>query len=118
MTEFKGVTVVKKANIYFNGNVASRSVIFPDGSRKTLGIMLPGEYEFTTDAREIMEIMSGELDVLLPGQVEWKTIQGGESFEVPAKSAFGLKVKKITDYCCSFVASSLPIQSSSNNIRI
>jgi uncharacterized protein YaiE (UPF0345 family) len=103
MTEFKNVTVVKKANIYFNGNVTSRSVIFPDGSKKTLGVMLPGEYEFNTDAKEIMEIMSGDLDVLLPGNKDWKAIKGGESFEVPAKSKFGLKVKTITDYCCSFV---------------
>jgi purine/pyrimidine-nucleoside phosphorylase len=103
MSEFKNVTVVKKSNIYFNGNVTSRSVIFPDGSKKTLGVMLPGEYEFNTDAKEIMEIMSGDLDVLLPGNKDWKAIKGGESFEVPAKSKFGLKVKTITDYCCSFV---------------
>jgi purine/pyrimidine-nucleoside phosphorylase len=103
MSEFKGVTVIKKANIYFNGNVASRTIIFPDGSKKTLGIMLPGEYEFNTDTKEIMEIISGDLDLLLPGNKEWKAIKGGESFEVPAQSKFGLKVKKITDYCCSFV---------------
>jgi len=106
MTEFKNVTVVKKANIYFNGNVTSRSIIFPDGSKKTLGIMLPGEYEFNTDAREIMEILTGDMDVLLPGNKTWKTIKGGESFEVPAKSRFGLKVKQVTDYCCSFMMDS------------
>ena len=101
--EFKNVTIVKKANIYFNGNVTSRTIIFPDGSKKTLGVMLPGEYEFNTDAKEIMEIMSGDLDVWLPGNKGWKAINGGESFEVPAKSKFGLKVKQVTDYCCSFV---------------
>ncbi len=102
MSEFKNVTITKKANIYFDGKVTSRSIIFPDGSKKTLGIMLPGEYEFNTDAKEIMEIISGELDVLLPGSNEWKTIKGGDAFEVSAKSKFGLKVKKIADYCCSF----------------
>jgi len=102
MTEFKGVTVIKKANIYFDGKVTSRTVVFPDGSRKTLGIMLPGEYEFNTDASEIMEIISGDLDVLLPGAEGWKTVKGGEAFKVPAKSKFGLRVKGITDYCCSF----------------
>ncbi|MBF0236229.1 MAG: pyrimidine/purine nucleoside phosphorylase [SAR324 cluster bacterium] len=104
MSEFKSVTVIKKANIYFDGNVTSRSVVFPDGSKKTLGIMLPGEYEFNTDAKEIMEIMSGDLEVSLPGESGWRTVKGGESFNVPAKSKFGLKIKKITDYCCSFIA--------------
>ena len=106
MSEFKGVTIVKKANIYFDGKVTSRVVIFPDGSRKTLGIMLPGEeYEFNTDEKEIMEIISGELEVLLPGEDSWRTINGGESFEVPAGSKFGLKIKQITDYCCSYIDS-------------
>jgi purine/pyrimidine-nucleoside phosphorylase len=103
MSEFKNVTVIKEANIYFDGKVTSRSVIFQDGSKKTLGVMMAGEYEFNTDKKEIMDIMSGELDVLLPGNDQWKSIKGGESFEVPAKSKFGLRVKTITDYCCSYV---------------
>ena len=64
--------------------------------------MLPGEYEFNTDEKEIMEIISGDLEVLLPAS-RWQGIKGGESFEVPAKSKFQLKVFKITDYCCSFI---------------
>jgi uncharacterized protein YaiE (UPF0345 family) len=103
MSEFIQVTVIKEANIYFEGRVTSRSVLFPDGSKKTLGVMLPGEYEFNTDKKEIMEIMSGELEVLLPGSDQWKRVEGGQTFEVPARSKFGLKVKKVTDYCCSFV---------------
>jgi uncharacterized protein YaiE (UPF0345 family) len=103
MPEFQNVTVVKKANIYFDGNVTSRTVIFPDGSRKTLGIMLPGEYEFGTGDREIMEILSGELEVLLPGSKDWKTIITGESFEISADSKFTMKVKTVSDYCCSFI---------------
>ena len=65
MSEFKNVTVVKKANVYFEGKVISRSVLFPDGTKKTLGIMLPGEYEFGTDDKEVMEILSGDLDISL-----------------------------------------------------
>jgi len=102
MSRFDNVSVVREANIYFDGKVTSRSVDFPDGSRKTLGIMLPGEYEFNTDDKELMEVISGNLDVLLPG-LEWQNIQGGESFEVPGKSTFQLKVVEITDYCCSFI---------------
>lgn len=103
MSEFNDVTIIKKANIYFDGKVTSRSVVFPDGSRKTLGIMLPGEYEFNTDEKEVINIISGDLEVLLPEEEGWKTIRDGETFEVPAKSKFGLRVKTITDYCCSFV---------------
>jgi len=101
--EFKNVTVVKEANIYFDGKVTSRTVLFGDGSKKTLGVMLPGEYEFSTGDREVMEILSGELEVLLPGSEDWKRIEGGTSFEVPANSKFGLRVKTLTDYCCSFL---------------
>lgn len=103
MTEFEDVRIIKKANIYFNGKVTSRSLIFSDGSRKTLGLMLPGEYEFNTDDKEIIEILSGDLEVLLPKEESWNKISVGESFEVPAQSKFGLRVKNITDYCCSYV---------------
>jgi len=102
MSEFENVTVTKQANVYFDGKVTSRSIIFQDGSKKTLGIMLPGEYEFNTDDKERMEILSGNLEVLLPNS-NWQTIKGGESFEVPANASFQLKIKEITDYCCSFI---------------
>jgi hypothetical protein len=103
MSEFTHVTIIKEANIYFEGRVTSRSILFPDGTKKTLGVMLPGEYEFNTDKKEIMEIMSGELEVQLPGSDQWKKVEGGEFFEVNGRAKFGLRVKKITDYCCSFV---------------
>jgi hypothetical protein len=103
MSEFRDVTVIKEANIYFDGKVTSRSVLFSDGSKKTLGVMLPGEYEFSTSDKEIMEILSGELEVLLPGESKWNTISGGQTFEVAANSKFQLKVRKLSDYCCSFI---------------
>lgn len=102
MSQFDGVSVVKKANIYFDGKVTSRIVKFADGSRKTLGIMMPGDYEFGTDEHELMEILAGEVEVLLPGSNTWQTIVGGESFDVPANAKFGIKVKSVTDYCCSY----------------
>ena len=103
MSEFKNVTVVKKANVYFEGKVTSRTLLFPDGSRKTLGIMLPGEYEFSTASKEVVEILAGDLEVLLPGSRGWKMVKEGNSFEVPAQSKFSLKVKNLTDYCCSYI---------------
>ncbi len=103
MPEFRNVTVVKKANIYFNGGVTSRTVVFADGSKKTLGIMLPGEYEFNTGKPELMEILSGELEVLLPGAKGWEKVSADGSFRVPENSPFKMKVKTVTDYCCSFL---------------
>lgn len=103
MSEFANVSVVKKANIYFEGKVTSRTIIFPDGSRKTLGIMQPGEYEFGTADKEIMEILSGDLDLLLPDSKEWKHIKAGEAFEVPENSRFTMKVRTVSDYICSFI---------------
>lgn len=101
MSQFSNVTITREANIYFDGQVTSRAVIFDDGSKKTLGIMLPGDYEFNTEAKELMEILSGDLEIQLPGE-DWKKISGGESFEVPANSSFKLKIHKVTDYCCSY----------------
>ncbi len=103
MSEFTNVTVVREANVFFNGGVVSRTVIFPDGTKKTLGIMQPGEYTFNTGAAEIMEILSGELDLKFPGSDLWDRIGGGESFNVPANSAFTMRVLSLTDYCCSFL---------------
>lgn len=100
---FNNVNISKAANVYFDGKVTSRSIELSDGSSKTLGIMLPGEYEFSTNAAELMEITSGELDVMLPNANDWQPIRGGESFNVPANAKFQLKVHTLTDYCCSFL---------------
>jgi uncharacterized protein YaiE (UPF0345 family) len=99
---FENVTVVKKANVYFDGKVTSRNVLFADGTRKTLGFMLPGDYEFSTGAGEVMEMLNGEMQVLLPGATEWQTFRAGESFTVPANSSFKLKLSGVVDYCCSY----------------
>jgi len=103
MSEFKNVTAVKKANVYFEGKVTSRTVIFEDGERKTLGIMLPGDYEFGTGDKEVMEILGGSMDVKLPGSDKFVTYKEGESFEVPANSKFSLEVREVADYCCSYI---------------
>ena len=103
MEQFEKVTIVKKANIYFDGKETSRTVIFEDGEKKTLGIMMPGEYEFNTGKKELMEILTGKLDVKLPDSTNWISISENESFEVPSNSSFKLVVKEVTDYCCSYL---------------
>ena len=99
---FDNITIVKKANVYFGGKVTSRTIVFPDGTKKTLGFMMPGDYEFNTGTREIMEVLDGEMDVLLPGTTEWHMYSTGQSFEVQQHSTFKLKLKGMADYCCSY----------------
>jgi len=103
MSEFSNVTVIKAANVYFDGKVTSRTLRFADGSTKSLGYMQPGEYEFGTAQAELMEILAGDLEVLLPGSDSWRKVRGGESFDVPADSKFQVRVHGGTDYCCSYL---------------
>jgi uncharacterized protein YaiE (UPF0345 family) len=104
MTEFTNVTITKAANVYFDGKVTSRKITFADGSFKTLGIMMPGDYKFGTAEKELMEIIAGECEILLPESSEWQLIRGGESFYVPANSEFEIKAKTIVDYCCNYIS--------------
>ena len=103
MENFENITIKKAVNSYFDGKVTSRSITFSNGEVKSLGVMLPGAYEFNTEDKEIMEILSGDLIVKLPDSDVWKSIQGGESFEVPANASFQVKVAELTDYCCSYI---------------
>jgi len=102
MSQLENVTLIKEANVYFDGKVTSRAVILSDGTKKTLGIMLPGEYEFSTDLKEEMEILAGHLEYKLTGE-GWQTIEGSGVFYVPAQDKFQLKVHTVTDYCCSYI---------------
>ena len=104
MDRLEQVTIVKKANVYYEGKVTSRAVLFADGTKKTLGIILPGEYSFGTGDKEIMEILGGELRALLPGETQWQTYSEGQSFEVPANSRFECEAEGVCDYCCSYIA--------------
>ncbi len=106
MSKFESVNVVKAANVYFNGNVTSRTVEFADGSTKTLGLMLPGKYTFNTEKPELMEITSGNASYCLAGEEAWQQVTDGQSFKVPGNSSFQIKVDDITDYICSFLPES------------
>jgi len=103
MTQFDNVSVVVEGNSYFDGAVTSRTLNFRDGSKKTLGFMQVGEYEFGTKAAELMEITVGDLKVKLPKSHEWISIKGGESFNVPANETFQIKAETMIDYCCTYL---------------
>lgn len=103
MKQFENVAVAVEGNSYFDGAVTSRTLTFVDGSKKTLGFIQPGEYEFGTDTAELMEITFGQLEVKLSDCNEWKQVKGGESFDVPAKSRFQIRTTTLVDYCCSYL---------------
>jgi purine/pyrimidine-nucleoside phosphorylase len=103
-TEFKNVTAVAKANVYFDGKVVSHTILFADGSKKTLGLIYPGKFHVGTDKAERMEIVAGSCSVKLDGQTEVKTYAAGTYFDVPAKSGFDIEVASgICEYICSFI---------------
>ncbi len=104
-SEFSGVTVLTKANVYFDANVISHTVLMPSGEKKTLGLIRPGKYHFGTDAAERMEIVAGQCSVTLDGSAVLKDYSGSMSFDVPAKSGFTIEVVSgLCEYICSFLA--------------
>ncbi len=102
MSQFNEVSVVKKANIYFDGKCVSHTVIFPDGSRKTLGVIFPATLTFNVAAPEIMEINAGSCRVRLAGETAWTTYAAGQSFNVPGDSSFDIDVTETLDYVCHY----------------
>lgn len=99
---FKNVEVKKKANVYHEGKVTSRTIVTSRGEMKTLGVMLPGAYRFSTQAPEIMELTQGHCRVKLAGETTWAEYQGGQSFSVPGNSSFEIEVTTLLDYVCHF----------------
>ncbi len=103
-SEFKNVTAVAKANVYFDGKVVSHSILFPDGSRKTLGLIYPGQFHFGTDKGERMEIVAGRCAIKLDGQTAVTTYAAGQFFEVAPKSGFDIEVQSgLCEYICSYL---------------
>jgi uncharacterized protein YaiE (UPF0345 family) len=103
ITNFENVTVPKQTNIYFDGKVVSNTVLFEDGSKKTLGVMQIGTYNFGTDLAEIMEIMSGNVNVKPKNEDNFTNYQSNTTFDVKANSSFDIEVLEVTSYCCSYI---------------
>ncbi len=101
--KFDNVSVGKKANVFFDGQCVSHSVYFPDGSRKTVGVVMPGaKLTFNVGAPELMEITAGECQVKIAGESAFKTYAAGSSFKVAANSSFEIHAKDEVNYVCSF----------------
>lgn len=101
--EFTNVTAVAQGNVYFDGKVISHTILLADGARKTLGVILPGEYHFGTEAAEMMEIVAGSCSYVLDGSTSSETVAAGSSFQVPADSGFTITVSEPCHYVCSFL---------------
>ena len=102
MSQFDHVSVVKKANVYFDGKCVSHTVILPDGSRKSVGVIFPAALTFNTEAPEVMELNAGVCRVRLQGEEDWKTYRAGETFSVPGNNRFDIEIEEMLDYVCHF----------------
>jgi len=104
MSQFDNVSVVKQANVYFDGKCVSHTVVLADGTKKTVGVILPASLTFNTGAPEIMEGVGGCCRVRLKSESEWKTYGEGQSFQVPGNSAFDIEVAagEAYHYVCHF----------------
>lgn len=102
MSQFDNVSVVKKANVYFDGKCVSHTVLFADGVRKTIGVIFPSTLTFNTGAPEIMEINGGRCRICLAGSTEWSEYGAGQSFSVPGNSSFDIETVELLDYVCHF----------------
>ena len=102
MSQFDNVSVVKKANVYFDGKCVSHSVVMADGVKKTVGVILPASLTFNTGAPEIMEGVGGSCRVRLKGEADWKTYSACESFNVPGNSSFEIACDEPYHYVCHF----------------
>jgi len=102
MSQFDNVAVFKKANVYFDGKCVSHTVQWPDGTKKSVGVILPATLTFNTGVAEIMECVSGACRYRLKGE-DWKTSGAGQSFQVPGNSSFEIEVSgEPYHYVCHF----------------
>ena len=103
MNQFNNVSVVSKANVYFDGKCVSHSLTLADGSKKSVGVILPSSLTFNTGAPETMETVAGSCRVKMAGESEWKAYGAGQSFKVPGNSSFDIEVSdEPYHYVCHF----------------
>jgi uncharacterized protein YaiE (UPF0345 family) len=96
------ITVTTQANVYFDGKCVSHSIAYPDGTKKSVGVILPSSLTFNTGAPEVMECVAGSCDYKLTGSDAWVTSSTGEKFSVPGNSTFDIRVTEPYHYICHF----------------
>ena len=101
-TQYDNVTLTTQANVYFDGKCVSHSFVLADGTKKSVGVVLPATLTFGTAAAEIMECVAGSCEYKLDGSDEWKKSGLGEKFSVPANSKFDIRVTEAYHYICHY----------------
>ncbi len=97
-----GVSVTTKASVYFDGKCVSHSITFADGSRKSVGVVLPSTLTFRTGAPEIMECVGGACDYRLAGTDDWVRSSAGDKFSVGGNTSFDIRVTEPYHYICHY----------------
>ena len=97
-----GVSVTTQANVYFDGKCISHGITFPDGTKKSVGVILPATLTFSTGAPEIMEGVGGSCEYRLAGSEAWVTSAAGQKFSIPGNSKFDIRVTAPYHYICHF----------------
>jgi uncharacterized protein YaiE (UPF0345 family) len=97
-----GASVTTRANVYFDGKCVSHTVVLADGTKKSVGVILPATLTFNTGAAEIMECVGGSCEYKLAGSNEWRKSSTGEKFSIPANSSFEIRVSEPYHYVCHF----------------
>ena len=96
------VSVTTKANVYFDGKCVSHNLTYPDGTKKSVGVVLASELTFGTAAAEIMECVGGSCEYKLAGSDQWVKSGPGEKFSIPANSKFDIRVSEAYHYICHY----------------
>jgi len=100
--QYNGVTVTTQANVYFDGKCVSHSITLADGTKKSVGVVLPATLTFNTGAPEIMECVAGSCEYKLKGSDAWVKSAAGQKFSVPGNSSFEIRVTEPYHYICHF----------------
>jgi uncharacterized protein YaiE (UPF0345 family) len=101
-THIDGVSISTQASVYFDGKCVSHGITYPDGTKKSVGVVLPATLTFGTGAPEIMECVAGSCEYKLAGSQDWVKSSPGEKFSVPGNSKFDIRVTEAYHYLCHY----------------